>query len=189
MKLNKLIQFRVVALFGIVLAISAVAAPSYSADEYRIPNVVVLDQDAQAWHFYDDLVKDKIVAINFIFTSCQMVCPLSGLKFAQLQKLINRQPNQISEQVRLISITTDVPYDTPQRLKEWAARFGAQPGWSQLSGDTQNITRLLKSLGAFAVDKEQHSTLVLVINDPLKDYKWVDGGSDPQTLLSAINSW
>src|SRR6185436_16518079 len=61
-------------------------APARSRNNMLIPDVDVLDQDGKALHFYTDLIKDKTVAINFIFTNCTTICPPLAATFARLQK-------------------------------------------------------------------------------------------------------
>src|SRR5258708_38794481 len=54
----------------------------------RIPDVELVNQRGEKIHFYSDLMKDKVVAINTIFTSCTTICPLAGTNFSQLQKML-----------------------------------------------------------------------------------------------------
>jgi protein SCO1/2 len=68
----KLFIFTLLLLGGSVL----LAAPQGSpwGGEY-FPNIKLIDQDGKTVRFYDDLIKDKVVAINFIFTHCGDSCP------------------------------------------------------------------------------------------------------------------
>ena len=45
--------------------------------EGYIPNLPVVTHEGKTLRFYDDLIKGKIVLINFIYTSCQDVCPIA----------------------------------------------------------------------------------------------------------------
>src|SRR5262249_4548637 len=73
------------------LAAAASPAPSHSqAPNNRwganyIPNLPVIDQNGRTLHFYDDVIKGKIVVISFIYTSCQDLCPLTTARMAQLE--------------------------------------------------------------------------------------------------------
>ena len=49
-----------------------------------VPDTPVVDQDGKPVRFYTDLVKGRVVAINFIFTTCQGVCPPMGTTFSKL---------------------------------------------------------------------------------------------------------
>ena len=59
---------------GVMLTLGgspAWAAPKGSPwGEGYFPNVELIDQDGKTVRFYDDLIKDKVVAINFIYTHC-----------------------------------------------------------------------------------------------------------------------
>jgi protein SCO1 len=48
------------------------------------PNVPLVTQDGASVRFYDDLLKDKAVAIDLIYTSCKDECPLETARLAQL---------------------------------------------------------------------------------------------------------
>jgi protein SCO1 len=65
------------------------AAPKDSpwGDGY-FPNVELIDQDGKTVRFYDDLIKDKVVAINFIYTRCGDSCPAETASLKQVQKLL-----------------------------------------------------------------------------------------------------
>src|SRR6185295_15772450 len=52
----------------------------------RIPDVPVLDQNGKALNFYTDLVKGKVVAINFVFTTCTTICPPLTATFRRVQQ-------------------------------------------------------------------------------------------------------
>lgn len=129
-----------------------------------IPDVAVLDQDGRPLHFYTDLIKGKTVAINFIFTNCTTICPPLAATFARLQKEMG---DRIGKEVHLISISVDPVTDTPERLKAWGAKFKAGPGWTFVTGEKQEMDKLLNALGA-AVSKREDHTPALIIGDDSK---------------------
>lgn len=170
-------------LISFVISLSVYAQIAQAA---TIPNVLVQDQNGLQKLFYDDLIKDKLVAINFIFTRCQMICPISGYKFGLIRKAVKNNPDI---ELGLISVTTDAVYDTAERLKDWADKFGAGPGWLQVTGDKLVMDGLLKNMQAFSVDKLDHTTLILLVNGKLGQYKWVDGNSSVDSILLAAANW
>jgi cytochrome oxidase Cu insertion factor (SCO1/SenC/PrrC family) len=127
-----------------------------------IPDVVVLDQDGKAVRFYSDLIKGKTVAINFIFTTCTTICPPLAATFARVQREMG---DQVGRDVHFISISVDPVTDTPERLKAWGAKFKAGAGWTFVTGDKQEMDKLLKALGASVSRREDHSPTVIVGND------------------------
>ena len=127
-----------------------------------IPDVEVLDQDGNALHFYTDLIKDKTVAINFIFTNCTTICPPLAATFARLQKEMG---DKVGKDVHLISISVDPLTDTPERLKAWGAKFKAGPGWTFVTGEKSEMDKLLNALGAAVSKREDHTPALIIGND------------------------
>ncbi len=144
-----------------LIADSAVSKTSGST-RMVIPEVDVLDQNGKALHFYSDLIKGKTVAINFIFTNCTTICPPLAATFARVQK---EMEEKVGTDVHLISVSVDPLTDTPERLKAWGAKFKAGPGWTFVTGDKQEIDKLLNALGATVSRREDHSPMVIVGND------------------------
>ena len=135
---------------------------SADSSTMAIPDVEVLDQDGNALHFYTDLIKDKTVAINFIFTNCTTICPPLAATFARLQKEMG---DQVGRDVHLISISVDPLTDTPERLKAWGAKFKAGPGWTFVTGEKSEMDKLLNALGAAVSKREDHTPALIIGND------------------------
>ncbi|MGY8750329.1 MAG: SCO family protein, partial [Pirellulales bacterium] len=38
--------------------------------------------------FYDDLIKDKVVAVNFIYTSCGEMCPVETARLKTVSQIL-----------------------------------------------------------------------------------------------------
>ena len=127
-----------------------------------IPDVAVLDQHGNKLNFYTDLIKDKTVAINFIFTNCTTICPPLAATFARLQKELGER---IGKDVHLISISVDPVTDTPERLKAWGAKFKAGPGWTFVTGEKHEMDKLLTALGAAVSKREDHTPAMIIGND------------------------
>ncbi|QBB72342.1 SCO family protein [Pseudolysobacter antarcticus] len=186
--------------FKIVLPVlSVLLACSAYAQEHRHPvsvatsnektitasiaNVNVITQADRPVHFYSDLVQGRLVAVNFIFTECGTVCPLMGLRYAQLQALLGPQARDVT----LLSISIDPLNDTPARLAQWSQKFGAKPGWTLVTGGKADIDTLVKSLGSSAVDPTSHSPLLIVIDDRHGGpWQRLDGLADPSTIARIL---
>ena len=133
-----------------------------SGRKLSIPDVEVLDQDGNALHFYRDLIKDKTVAINFIFTNCTTICPPLAATFARVQKEMG---DKVGKDVHFISISVDPLTDTPERLKAWGAKFKAGAGWTFVTGEKQEMDKLLNALGAAVSKREDHTPAMIIGND------------------------
>jgi len=128
----------------------------------NIPDVELLDQNGRKIHFYSDLVKGQTVVINFIFTTCTTICPPLGATFARVQKELG---DKVGRDVRFISISVDPLTDTPERLKAWGAKFKAGPGWTFVTGEKQEMDKLLNALGAAVSKREDHTPALIIGND------------------------
>lgn len=136
-------------------------AAEAKAREY-FTNLEVIDQDGNRLKFYDDLLKDKVVAINFIFTNCQGACPLMT---RQLTLVRDQLGAEIGKDIHFLSISIDPVRDTPTAMKEFAKTHEAdQAGWRFVTGNPKNLTYIVKKLGQYTDDVEAHSTLLIAAN-------------------------
>ena len=74
------------------------------------PNVDLVNQDGKTLKFYDDLIKDKVVAINFIYTHCGDSCPAETASLKRVQALLG---DSVGKDVFFYSISIDPDHDTP----------------------------------------------------------------------------
>jgi protein SCO1/2 len=159
------------------------ATPPAGAARLRIPDTPVLDQNGKRLNFYTDLVKDKTVAINFIFTTCTAICPPLTATFRRVQMDLGEHAGR---DVRLISISVDPTTDVPERLQAFAAKFKAGPGWTFVTGDKSEVDALLKALGAATADKNDHTPMVLIGNERAGYWTRVYGLSPPSTIARIL---
>lgn len=156
------------------------AADSFSSA--RIPDVRVYDQNGARINFYADLVKGKTVAINFIFTTCTTICPPLTATFRRVQ----RELKASGVEAQMISISVDPATDTPERLRDFAAKFGAEPGWTFVTGDKREIDSLLRAFGVAVADKNDHTPMILIGNDAANVWTRAYGLSSPVSLMEII---
>lgn len=148
-----------------------------------IPDVSVVNQDGERTRFYSDLVKDKTVAINFIFTNCTAACPVLSAVFRETQLILT---DQIARNIHFISISIDPANDRSENLKQYAAKFDAGAGWTFVTGNKSEIDRLVKALGVYAGNKFDHSPVVMIGNDKASRWTRVYGFSGEKTLVRII---
>lgn len=163
---------RPLAWLWVMLLLAWGAAPSLAADApgsdddakskavtVRLEDMELLDQDGNRVRFRTDVVKDRIVVIDVVYTTCPLVCPILSAIFSDLQDALG---SRLGTEVYLLSVSVDPRTDVPARLKEFAARFEAKPGWLFLTGEKGKVDAVLKGLGAYAADFTEHPTMVLV---------------------------
>jgi len=133
------------------------AAPS--ATKVVLRDAPLLDASGKRVRLAQEVIGARIAVVNFIYTSCTTVCPVSSATFQQLQQKLGAR---LGKDVVLVSITVDPLRDTPQRLREYAARYEAREGWVWLTGAKPDVDSVLKGLGAYAPRFEDHPAMVLV---------------------------
>jgi len=155
---------------------NAEAAKAAGKVHVKVPDTVLTDQNGKSLRFRTEAMADRLVVINFVYTTCSTVCPVQSALFAEVQKRLGARAGS---EVALISVTVDPLRDTPARLKEFAAGYGAGPGWSLYTGSSQAVDEVLKAFDAYSANFTEHPPAVLV-GDP-RSGEWVRFFGFPST--------
>ncbi len=150
----------------------------------KLPDLDLLDQDGNRVKFKTDVLKDRLVAIDLIYTTCTVVCPILSAVFANVQ---NSLGDRLGKEVVLVSVSVDPVTDIPPRLKEYARRWGAKPGWVFLTGDKGKVDRVLQGLGAYAADFTAHPTTILVGDGAKDGWTRFFGFATPDQVLAKLD--
>src|SRR3954454_20608240 len=162
---------------------SAPAKSVNSAAEKYFSDVELINQDGQKMLFYSDVLKNNVVVINSFFTTCTSVCPPMNRNFEKVQEALG---DRLGKEAFLISITVDPETDTPPRLKEYSRRFHARNGWIFLTGKKENVEWALYKLGQYVETKDDHTTIVIVGNEPKGLWKKAFGLAGPAELIQVV---
>jgi len=144
---------------------------------YAIPDVTLIDDEARPVRLREVLGGEPVM-VNFIFTTCQAICPVMSRIFAR----VPRELGADAVKVRLVSITIDPEHDTPSRLREYARRFGAGDRWRFLTGSAQDIEAVERAFDAYRGDKMNHEPLTLLRSTPQGPWVRLDGFASPAEL-------
>ncbi len=158
------------------------AAAESPAHQY-FTDVELIDQEGRPHRLYSDLLAGKTVVIDAFFGDCTGSCPVMAATLARLQDALG---DRLERDLRLLSFSVDPQRDTPARLKEYAARFGARPGWYFLTGKQENVDFALQKLGQHVEQREAHSNLLIVGNERTGLWKKVFGLSKPEEILTIV---
>jgi protein SCO1/2 len=154
------------------------------------PNVELTTQDGKVVHFYDDLIKGKIVAIDLIYTTCQYACPLETARMAQVQRLLG---DRMGRDVFFYSITIDPEHDTPAVLKDYAEKYNAGPGWLFLTGKAEDIDLISRKTGLYSEpnpnNPDGHTPSLLVGNEVTGQWMRNSATDNPKFLARTIGDW
>jgi mono/diheme cytochrome c family protein len=145
----------------------------------------VLTQDGAERLFFDDLVKDKIVVISFIYTSCTDMCPLTT---ARLGLVRDQLGEAMGRDIFFVTLTVDPERDTPDRIKAFAAAFDAGPGWSFVTGKPEHLRAITRSLGDRSTPDRlhEHRNEIVIGNDAANDWQRDSAMGDLDRLVVTI---
>ena len=162
------------------------AAAPWGADYF--PNVLLTTQDGKTVRFFDDLIKGKIVAINFIYTHCPDTCPLETAQLVRVQEILG---DRLGKDVFFYSISIDPEKDTPAVLKEYRERFKAR--WTFLTGNKSDIIQLRKKLGLYIEeipdDSNNHNISMIIGNQATGRWMKRQPFENPYVLADQLGNW
>jgi protein SCO1/2 len=173
----------VLAAIAICLAVGGAEASRWGRS--YVPNVPVVTQDGRVLQFYDDLIKDKVFVISFLFTSCRDICPLAVARLAQAQQKLG---DRMGRDVFFYSISIDPERDTPERLKKYAETFGAGPGWTFLTGAPEDIKLIRDRLGERSRFLGEHRNDVLLGNGFTGEWQRDSAMGDLERFIMTIHA-
>ena len=160
---------------------AAYGGPRWGANYF--PNVELTDQDGNKVHFYDDLIKGKLVAIDLIYTHCTDYCPLETARLVQVQKMLG---DRVGKDIFFYSISIDPKRDTPEVLKAYAEKYHVGPGWRFLTGKPEDIDLISKKLGLYSdpdpANRDGHTPAVLFGNDATGQWMQNSATDNPRFL-------
>jgi protein SCO1/2 len=153
--------------------------------EVELLDLELIDQNGDGMKFVSDVIGDRIVVMDFIYTSCTTVCPVISAVFGQVQ---NKLGDTLGDDVVLVSVSVDPVRDTPQRLKAYAAKHKARPGWIWLTGPKTTLDEVLDGLGAYSPNFEDHPSMVLVGDGQTGEWSRFFGFPSPDRLMDQVHA-
>jgi len=154
--------FMAVVLLGLQLTKNTTPPVKQSTepDYGTVPSFELFDQLGNT--FTKDELLGDVWVVDFVFTTCAGPCPIMTAQFSELQDRFSDQ-----EDFRLLSISVNPEYDTPEVLKRYGDDYGADHSrWTFLTGDREKIRSL--AWEGFHVGKEEdpifHSTYFILVD-------------------------
>jgi protein SCO1/2 len=151
-----------------------------SEHAYTLEDLPLVGMDGKPTSLRAELDADKPVMVNFVFTTCTTICPVMTGIFAQVQKQLGPE----RDDVRMISVSIDPEYDTPERLREYAKRFNAGPQWRFLTGDLRNIIGVQRAFDVYRGNKMSHEPTTLMRRSSGDPWVRLDGIASAADITS-----
>ena len=179
MKLTALI-----ALFFVFGLMQAHAQQPSAAEKY-FTDTVLINQDGEKMRFYSDLIKGKTVIIDSFFATCQGSCLPMNRNLEKVQEALG---DRLGKDAYILSISVDPTVDTPPALKAYSKKLNARPGWYFLTGDKASVDFVLKKLGQFVDDKQDHLNIFIIGNERTGLWKKAFGLAKSEELVKVVES-
>ena len=148
--------------------------------EYTIPDLTLINHNAQSVSLQELLAEDKPIVLNFIFTSCPTICPVLTSTFAKLQSSLQTH----HPKVQMISVSIDPEHDTPTVLHDYAEKFKANDNWAFITGNTKDIESLQKSFESFRGDKMSHVPVYFMRAATSKKWLRIEGFPSIKNMIN-----
>ena len=91
-----------------------------------LQDLELVDQEGTVVRFKSDIVADRVAVVIPFYTTCTTSYPILIFMFSRLQEMLGER---LGKEVVLISVSVDPKTDIPVRLKAFARRQKAKPGW------------------------------------------------------------
>jgi protein SCO1 len=157
--------------------------------ERHFPNVELTTHEGKKVRFYDDLIKDKIVVINFFYAECTGICPGITANLQRVQKLLG---DRVGRDIFMYSITLQPEKDKPAALDHYVKMHKIKPGWTFLTGKPDEIDLLRRKLGfsdtnpELDKDRNNHIGMVRYGNEPRQWWAMCPGQAKPAWIVESI---
>ena len=151
----------------------------HSMEHYILPQVRLVRDDGKIVSLTEELNDGRPVIMNFIFTSCTAVCPLTNRIFSLFQDRLGSE----RDKVHMVSISIDPEQDTPPVLKKYASKYGAGPEWHFYTGTAAASIAAQQAFDVYRGDRMNHTPVTLLRAAPGQPWLRIDGFASADDLL------
>jgi protein SCO1 len=156
---------------------------------HHLPNVELTAHTGRRVRFYDDLVKDKKVILNFMYVRCNGICVPVTSNLVRVQKLLG---DRVGREIFMYSITLKPAEDSADDLRQYAEQHGVGAGWLFLTGAPGDIDHLRRALGFVYgdpvedADTSNHIGMLRYGVEPLTRWAACPGMANPEHITRSI---
>lgn len=169
-----------------------VPAASFEDDAGPLPNVPLETHDGLAVRFYEDLVRNRLVVVNMMYTGCTNICPPNTASLMRVQEALGER---VGREVFMYSLTLQPALDRPEDLRRYMRRHRVRQGWTFLTGRPAEVDLLRRRLGFYNLDPaadadlKQHTGMVRIGHDARDRWSMVPATASTRQLVDAITAY
>lgn len=171
------------AVFAALPAVSGQKERNFVVTEkaYALPDLTLVDSVSGPVQFSTITGDAERTVISFIFTSCAGICPMITANMSRAVPGLD----ELGDDYQILLISVDPEYDTPARLTEYAERFDTSPKIRFLTGDRDDVFRVLRSLDALyeGANRMNHQPVTLISSNQTGDWMRIDGLIGSEVLI------
>ncbi len=145
----------------------------------ELPQLKQIRDDGKTVQFATEIDDGRPVLVNFIYTTCTGICPISSSLFAQFQNKLGAN----RDKVHLVSVSIDPEEDTPARLRDYAKRYKAGLEWNHYTGSADASIAIQAAFNVYRGNKMSHDPVTFVRAAPGKPWRRIDGFPTASELL------
>ena len=146
---------------------------------YRIPELTLVRQDGVRVRFPQEIDDGRPVLLDFIYTSCTEICPVTSQIFSEFQQRLGAE----RAHVKMVSISIDPEYDTPARLAQYAKKYNAGSQWQHYSSTQEASIAMQRAFDVYRGDKMNHFPVTFMRSAPGRPWLRLEGFATPDVLL------
>lgn len=180
-------------------ATSAVSATATAWDANRrsaahpraayFTNSPFINHEGRQIRFYEDIIRDRVVVLNMMYTACTGICPGNTANLLRVQEALR---DRIGRDIHLVSISLLPELDPPSALRSYMKRFGVGPGWTFLTGTRHSMDVVRRRLGFYDSDPVadadvfKHTGMLSIGNDRIDRWCMMPALSATHQIVRSI---
>ncbi len=161
-------------------------APALEIERARtyFTDLPLVTNDGENVKFYSDMLDDKVVLLNVMYTKCKDACPLLTKHLSVAKEQLG---DLFGKEVFFVSISNDPNRDTPEKLTAFAKKQNADhPGWKFVTGNKNDVDSIIRKLGLYTPNIEEHNTLLLAGNTRTRHWIKIVPNIPPEAIAQKL---
>jgi protein SCO1/2 len=152
-------------------------------------NAPFVDQGGRTVKFYDDVIRDKVVVLNMMYTVCTSICPSNTANLLKVQKELGER---VGRDIHMVSISLMPELDSPGALRSYMKQYDIGPGWTFLTGTRPNMEAVRRKIGFYDTDPGadadifRHTGMISIGNDKIERWCMMPALSDASQIARSI---